>query len=77
MKTISSAEPTGKTCPPRRIPLSETMTARKLQDAYDEIADQYEKRFGLTSTSLAWRGSGRNCCQKQLAKSWMWHVERD
>lgn len=45
MKTISSAEPKGKTCPPRRIPLSERMTAGKLQIAYDEIADQYEKKI--------------------------------
>jgi ubiquinone/menaquinone biosynthesis C-methylase UbiE len=44
MKTISSAEPKAKTCPPRRIPLSEKMTVAKLQDAYDEIADQYEKK---------------------------------
>jgi len=50
MKTIISAEPKGKTCPPRRIPLSEKMTAGKLQIAYDEIAEQYEKKFGLTST---------------------------
>jgi len=45
MKTIISAEQKGKTCPPRRIPLSEKMTASKLQNAYDEIADQYEKRI--------------------------------
>lgn len=44
MKTIISAEQKGKTCPPRRIPLSEKMTASKLQSAYDEIADQYEKK---------------------------------
>ncbi len=44
MKTIISAEQKGKTCPPRCIPLSEKMTAGKLQNAYDEIADQYEKK---------------------------------
>jgi len=44
MKTMISAEPKGKTCPPRRIPLSEKMSASKLQNAYDEIADQYEKK---------------------------------
>jgi len=44
MKTIISAEQKGKTCPPRRIPLSEKMTASKLQNAYDEIDDQYEKK---------------------------------
>jgi ubiquinone/menaquinone biosynthesis C-methylase UbiE len=45
MKTIIRAEQKGRTCPPRRIPLSEKMTARKLQNAYDEIADQYEKKI--------------------------------
>ena len=44
MKTTISTNPKGKTCPPRRIPLSEKMTAGKLQNAYDEIADQYEKK---------------------------------
>jgi len=44
MKTIISAEQKGKTCPPRRIPISEKKTASKLQNAYDEIADQYEKK---------------------------------
>jgi len=45
MKTTISAEQKGKTCPPRRIPLSEKMTASKLQNAYDEIANQYEKKI--------------------------------
>src|SRR5215216_7225288 len=45
MKTIISAEQKGKTCPPRRIPISEKMTASKIQNAYDEIADQYEKNI--------------------------------
>ena len=45
MKTIISAEQKGKACPPRRIPLGEKMTASKLQNAYDEIADQYEKKI--------------------------------
>ncbi len=45
MKTIISTEQKGRTCPPRRIPLSEKMTVGKLQNAYDEIADQYEKKI--------------------------------
>ena len=45
MKTMISAEPKGKACPPRRIPVSEKMTASKLQNAYDEIADQYDKKI--------------------------------
>jgi ubiquinone/menaquinone biosynthesis C-methylase UbiE len=44
MKTMISAEPKGKTCPPRQIPLNDKMTVSKLQNAYDEIADQYEKK---------------------------------
>ena len=44
MKSIISAEKNGKTCKPHRIPNSEKMTANKLQSAYDEIADQYEKK---------------------------------
>jgi ubiquinone/menaquinone biosynthesis C-methylase UbiE len=45
MKTIIGAEKNGKTCKPHRIPNSEKMTVNKLQSAYDEIADQYEKRI--------------------------------
>ena len=45
MKSMVSAEKKGKTCPPRRIPLSEKMTASKLKNAYDEIAAQYEKKI--------------------------------
>jgi ubiquinone/menaquinone biosynthesis C-methylase UbiE len=44
MKSMIRAEKEGKTCPPRRIPLSKKMTASKLQNAYDEIAGQYEKK---------------------------------
>ena len=44
MKSMIHAEKEGKTCPPRRVPLSEKMSASKLQMAYDEIADQYEKK---------------------------------
>lgn len=42
MKTITTSG--GKTCKPRRIPQNATMTSTQLQSAYDEIADQYEKR---------------------------------
>ena len=42
MKTINSD--TGKTCKPSRIPNSEKMVANQVQHAYDEIANQYEKR---------------------------------
>ena len=43
MKTISASE--GKTCKPSRITDSEKMTVGNLQNAYDEIADQYEKKI--------------------------------
>jgi ubiquinone/menaquinone biosynthesis C-methylase UbiE len=43
MKTITAYE--GKTCKPQRIPLSEKMAADQIQKAYDEIAEQYEKKI--------------------------------
>ena len=43
MKTITVTA--GKTCKPRRIPNSEKMTADEVQRAYDESADQYEKKI--------------------------------
>ena len=42
MKTIITNE--GKTCKPRFIPNNEKLTTDRLQDVYDEIADEYEKR---------------------------------
>ena len=45
MKTIIGAEKNGKTCKPHRIHNSEKMTVNKLQSAYDEIADQYDKKI--------------------------------
>ena len=43
MKTITA--PQGKTCPPRQIPHDAKMNAVQVQNAYDEIADQYEKKI--------------------------------
>ena len=43
MKTITAG--TGKTCKPHHIPDSEKMTADQVQRAYDESADQYEKKI--------------------------------
>jgi ubiquinone/menaquinone biosynthesis C-methylase UbiE len=43
MKTIATSE--GKTCKPHRIPNSEKLTANRLKSAYDEIANQYDKRI--------------------------------
>jgi ubiquinone/menaquinone biosynthesis C-methylase UbiE len=44
MKSMTSETSTGKTCKPPYIPDSEKMKANKLQSAYDELADQYEKK---------------------------------
>ena len=43
MKTITANS--GKTCRPRYLSDSEKMTDEQLQNAYDEIADGYEKRI--------------------------------
>ena len=43
MKMITAT--TGKTCKPRHIPNSEKMTADQVQSAYDETAEQYEKKI--------------------------------
>jgi ubiquinone/menaquinone biosynthesis C-methylase UbiE len=43
MKTSTTDE--GKTCKPRHIPHNAKMTSTELQNAYDEIANQYEKRI--------------------------------
>jgi len=45
MKTVIGAENNGKTCKPHRIPHGEKMTVNKIQNVYDEIADQYEKKI--------------------------------
>src|ERR1043165_6488850 len=44
MKSITSRTSTGKTCPPRYVPNDEKMNLNDLQTAYDELADQYEKK---------------------------------
>ena len=44
MNTMIGSEKNGKTCKPQRIPASAKMTLNQVQSAYDEIADQYEKK---------------------------------
>ena len=68
MKSMIRAEKEGKTCPPRRIPLSEKMTARKLQTAYDEIADQYEKKIWFDQHILGVARLRRNLLSKATGK---------
>lgn len=43
MKTITARK--GKTCKPQRIPNGAKMTVNQVQTAYDETADQYEKKI--------------------------------
>lgn len=45
MKTMIVASKNGKTCPPRRIPNSARRNTDQVQNAYDEIASQYEKKI--------------------------------
>jgi len=45
MKSIIGAEEKGKTCKAQRIPNSQKMMIHELQNAYDKIADQYEKKI--------------------------------
>lgn len=68
MKTIISAEQKGKTCPPRRITLSEKMTASRLQNAYDEIADQYEKKIWFDQHILGVARLRKNLLSKTTDK---------
>jgi ubiquinone/menaquinone biosynthesis C-methylase UbiE len=68
MKTIISAEQKGKTCSPRRIPLSEKMTVSKLQNAYDEIADQYEKKIWFDQHILGVARLRKNLLSKATGK---------
>lgn len=66
MKTIATNE--GKTCKPRRIPHSEKMTANQLQSAYDEIADQYEKKIWFDQHILGVARLRKNLLSKATGK---------
>ena len=73
MKTITTSE--GKTCKPRHIPHDAKMTPTQLQNAYDEIADQYEKKIWFDQHILGVARLGKDCFQKQRQNSGcgMWH----
>lgn len=66
MKTIRTQE--GKTCKPARIPPSATLTASQLQDAYDEIADQYEKKVWFDQHILGAARLKKNLLSKANGK---------
>jgi ubiquinone/menaquinone biosynthesis C-methylase UbiE len=68
MKSMISAEQKGKICPPRRIPISEKMTTGKLQNAYDEIADQYEKKVWFDQHILGVVRLRKNLLSKATGK---------
>jgi ubiquinone/menaquinone biosynthesis C-methylase UbiE len=68
MKSMISTEKEGKTCPPRRIPLSEKMTASTLQNAYDGIAEGYDKKIWFDQHILGVRRLRRNLLSKATGK---------
>ena len=68
MKTIIGAEKEGKTCKPQRIPNSEKMTVHQLQSAYDEIADQYEKKIWFDQRVLGVARLRKNLLSKATGK---------
>jgi ubiquinone/menaquinone biosynthesis C-methylase UbiE len=68
MKSMIRTEKKGKTCPPRRIPLSEKMTASTLQNAYDEIAEQYEKKIWFDQHILGVKRLRKNLLSKATGK---------
>ena len=66
MKTITTQE--GKTCKPQRIPPSEKLTALQIQNAYDEIADQYEKKVWFDQHILGVARLKKNLLSKASGK---------
>lgn len=68
MKSIISAGKKGKTCVPHRIPNSEKMTVNQLQSAYDEIADQYEKKIWFDQHILGVARLRKNLLSKATGK---------
>lgn len=68
MKITIGAEENGKTCKPQRIPASEKMTANQVQRAYDEIADQYEKKIWFDQHILGVARLRKNLLSKATGK---------
>jgi len=68
MKTIIGAEKNGKTCKPQRIPTIEKMTVNQVQSAYDEIADQYEKKIWFDQHILGVARLRKNLLSKASGK---------
>jgi ubiquinone/menaquinone biosynthesis C-methylase UbiE len=68
MKITIGAEENGKTCKPQRMPASEKMTANQVQRAYDEIADQYEKKIWFDQHILGVSRLRKNLLSKATGK---------
>ena len=66
MKTMTTQE--GKTCKPARIPPSAKLTTSQLQNAYDEIADQYEKKVWFDQHILGVARLKKNLLSKANGK---------
>ena len=66
MKTITTNE--GKTCKPQRILNTAKMTPTQLQNAYDEIADQYEKKVWFDQHILGVARLRKNLLSKANGK---------
>lgn len=66
MKTITTSE--GKTCKPQRIPHNPKLTAPQIQNAYDGIADQYEKRVWFDQHILGVARLKKNLLSKASGK---------
>lgn len=67
MKTITDTK-NGKTCPPPYIPNSEKMSADKIQNAYDEMANEYEKRIWFDQNILGVKRHRKKLLSKARGK---------
>jgi hypothetical protein len=66
MKTMTTQE--GKTCKPARIPPSAKLTVSQLQNTYDEIAHQYEKKVWFDQHILGVARLKKNLLSKANGK---------
>jgi ubiquinone/menaquinone biosynthesis C-methylase UbiE len=66
MKTITTRE--GKTCKPQRTPHNAKLTPNQVQSAYDQIADQYEKKVWFDQHILGVARLRKNLLSKPSGK---------
>jgi ubiquinone/menaquinone biosynthesis C-methylase UbiE len=67
MKTVSAPKQ-GKSCPPPFIPDSERMSAKDIQNAYDALAPEYEKRIWFDQNVLGVARRRRKLLSKASGK---------